>query len=407
MSIVFCNPFCVSGKKIGFAKINCYTSNAHRRCKLVLSASAASITDKKEAIPMRNKIKRITALLAVIIIIFTLSPADKGSEYAAECLAGGTSVDIRELKLSPGGMAFGVKFHTDGVLVVGFCDIETDGGKVNPAYAAGVRLKDVITAVNGVTLSGSAQLTQIIEESGDSPVVLTCRRDGRELKFTLSPVFCRSENRYKTGVWVRDSGAGIGTVTFIMPETGAFAGLGHGICDGDTGELIHMQRGYVTGVTVSGLTRGIAGDPGEIKGYFSSGKCGTLVGNTENGVYGIFSQLPDEPPEGALPVATRDEVKPGAAYIWCTLDTNKPCRYSVELSAVDAGSRTNKCFTVTVTDPALLERTGGIIQGMSGSPIIQNGKLAGAVTHVLINDPTRGYGIFAQNMIEAMPELLR
>lgn len=355
---------------------------------------------------MKNKIKRIAALLAVIIIIFTLSPAAEDGDCALAC-AGSAATDISELRLTPGGMAFGVKFHTDGVLVVGFCDIETESGKVNPAYAAGVRLHDVITAVNGVSLSGSTQLTQLIEQSGGAPVVLSCRRDGRELSFTLSPIFCRSEERYKTGIWVRDSGAGIGTVTFIMPETGAFAGLGHGICDGETGELIPMQRGYVTGVTISGLERGVAGNPGEIKGYFSSGKCGTLIGNTENGVYGILTQLPNDPPEAALPVATRSEVKAGEAYIWCTLDTGEPCRYSVELSSIDAESRTNKCFTVTVTDPALLERTGGIIQGMSGSPIIQNGKLVGAVTHVLINDPARGYGIFVENMLEAMPELLR
>ena len=168
----------------------------------------------------------------------------------------------------------------------------------------------------------------------------------------------------------------------------------------------------IGGVCTSGLggrslTRGIAGNPGEIKGYFSSGKCGTLIGNTDNGVYGIFTQLPAEPPESALPVATRSEVRAGSAYIWCTLDTNQPCRYSVELSCIDTNSTSNKCFTVTVTDPALLEKTGGIIQGMSGSPIIQDGKIVGAVTHVLINDPSRGYGIFVENMLDSMPDLLR
>lgn len=354
---------------------------------------------------MKNKIKRIAALLAVIIIIFTISPAARDSTLP--CMATATAADTQKLLLSPGGMAFGVKFHTDGVLVVGFCDIQTENGKINPAYEAGVRIKDVITAVNGVPLAGGERLTQLIEESGGAPVVLTCRRDGRELSFTLTPAFCPAENRYKTGIWVRDSGAGIGTVTFIMPESGAFAGLGHGICDGETGELIPMQRGFVTGVTVSGLERGVAGDPGELKGYFSSGKCGTLIGNTENGVYGVLTQLPCESPEPAMPIATRSEVRAGAAYIWCTLDTGSPHRYSVELSDIDVGSRTNKCFTVTVTDPALLERTGGIIQGMSGSPIIQGGRLVGAVTHVLINDPTRGYGIFVENMLDSMPEVLR
>ncbi|MBQ9079842.1 MAG: SpoIVB peptidase [Clostridia bacterium] len=368
---------------------------------------------------MKFRIKRIAALAAAFIIIISalVSPASSaadismhaGSEaYAmASAVAHTSSAESGELKLYPGGMPFGVKFYTEGVLVVGFCDIETEGGKVNPAYAAGIRIKDVITAVGGEPLNDAAELTTKIDKSEGKPVDVTYRRDGEAHTVTLTPVYSQSEGRYKTGVWVRDSGAGIGTVTFIVPSSGAFGGLGHGICDGDTGELTPMRRGNVTSVTISGLTRGIAGDPGEVKGYFNSGKCGTLLGNTENGVYGIFTDLPSTPPEEAMKIATRSEVKEGEAYIWCTLDSNEACRYTVELSAIDRDSDSNKCFTVTITDPVLLEKTGGIIQGMSGSPIIQNGKLVGAVTHVLINDPSRGYGIFIENMLDSMPELLR
>lgn len=370
---------------------------------------------------MKNIMKKIAASLASILIlssaltgVFGVSQGSTGGSIgetlgASVYIGGSVSVsrNLNSLKLYPGGMPFGVKFFTEGVLVVGFCDINNGAGTVNPAYSAGIRLKDVITAVNGKTLGSASELTSIIEKSGGEAVSITYTRDKNEYTVAVTPIYSEADGRYKTGVWVRDSGAGIGTVTFIMPADNSFAGLGHGICDGDTGELVPMDRGVVTSVTISGLTRGIPGDPGEIKGYFGPGKCGSLVGNTDFGVYGVFSEPPAPSPEGPLPAASRYQVKEGAAYIWCTLDTNEIKKYSIEISAVNTGSEGNKCFTVTITDPALLEKTGGIIQGMSGSPIIQNGRIIGAVTHVLINDPSRGYGIFVENMLKNMPEILR
>jgi stage IV sporulation protein B len=201
-------------------------------------------------------------------------------------------------------------------------------------------------------------------------------------------------------MWVRDSGAGIGTVTFIDPTTGAFGGLGHGICDADTGELMPMQRGIVTDVTITGVLPGAPGSPGELRGKFLPIKRGALIRNTECGVYGVFSSLPYAP-EGPLPIACKDELHTGEAYIWCTLDENGPSQYRVELSAINKNADGAKCFTVKVIDPALIAKTGGIVQGMSGSPIIQNEKIIGAVTHVLVNDPTTGYGIFIENMLNA------
>lgn len=317
-----------------------------------------------------------------------------------------------------GGMPFGVKFYTDGVLVVGFCDVDSPGGvSCNPARDAGLRLRDVILAVDGRRLGSAAELTAAVEHSGGSPLSLLVRRpsaraskggsDGTtEVTVVVTPVLSAAENRYKTGIWVRDSGAGIGMVTFIMPRSQAFAGLGHGICDGDTGELIPMQRGVVTNVTVSGIDRGAAGDPGAIKGYFDPGKTGTLVGNTSCGVFGILSALPAGA-DRLIPVAPRSQVKEGPATLRCTLDDGRIGEYSVTLTGIDPSASGSKCFTLSVTDPALLEKTGGIVQGMSGSPIIQNGKLVGAVTHVLVNDPTVGYGIFLDNMLRDMPDLLK
>ncbi len=362
----------------------------------------------------------LAAVLLVVGGIRDTSGAPRGSGGS------GSSAASFPEAVYAGGMPFGVKFYTEGILVVGFCDVDVTsagGGtrSVNPARDAGLKMRDVIVGVNGEAPVCAASLTKAVEESGGKPVTLTVKRavqshsskkqasDGNrtaEITVTVTPVKSASENRYKTGLWVRDSGAGIGTVTFILPESKAFAGLGHGICDGDTGDLIPMQRGQVTDVTVSGIERGEAGDPGAIKGYFVPGKTGTLLGNTQCGVYGVFSELP-EAASAKLPVGKKQELCEGDATILCTLDNGKVGQYKVKITSIDRAATGSKCFTLTVTDPALIEKTGGIVQGMSGSPVIQNGKLMGAVTHVLISDPTAGYGIFIENMLGEMPEMLR
>ena len=374
---------------------------------------------------MNRKSIKLWAFLLAVLLLVTGGAVTVAAENTASPQVGGNMP--REVYV--GGMPFGIKFYTEGILVVGFCDVDvTSGGggtrNVNPARTAGLKMRDVITAVNGKTPAGAASLTRAVEESGGKPVTLTVKRytgghsAGRssaknagsrpftELTVTVTPAYSASENRFKTGLWVRDSGAGIGTVTFIVPEGNAFAGLGHGICDGDTGDLIPMQRGQVTDVTVSGVDRGQAGAPGAIKGYFAPGKTGSLLGNTECGVYGIFATRPAAATD-KLPVGRREDVREGDATILCTLDNGKVGRYSVKITSVDRSATGSKCFTITVTDPALISKTGGIVQGMSGSPVIQNGKLVGAVTHVLISDPTAGYGIFIDNMMREMPGVLQ
>ena len=366
---------------------------------------------------MNSKYIRIWALLLAVILLAT------GGITVASAAGTGEAGKAPE-EVYVGGMPFGVKFYTEGILVVGFCDVDvtTNGGgcrNINPAKNAGLKLRDVITKVNGQTPASAASLTKAVEESGGNPITLTVRRtDSRgsvgkadgghatELTVSVTPAYSASENRYKTGLWVRDSGAGIGTVTFIIPGSNAFAGLGHGICDSDTGKLIPMQRGQVTDVTVSGVEKGEVGDPGAIKGYFAPGKTGNLLGNTDCGVYGVFATLPSAATR-KLPVGSRKEVHEGDATLLCTLDNGKIGEYRIRITSIDRNATGSKCFTVSVTDPTLIEKTGGIVQGMSGSPICQNGKIVGAVTHVLINDPTAGYGIFLDNMMQAMPEMLR
>lgn len=347
---------------------------------------------------------------------FSSSAGDENSLYTGfaiptqggqeETVAVSLPKDFKEKKLYPGGVAFGVRFQTDGLIVIGFSDVVTDSGKCNPAYDAGLREKDIITDVNGRSVVSATELTEAVESFGGKEIKIGYKRNGKGHTAYVTPVYSSAEGRYKTGLLIRDSGAGIGTVTFIDPENMFFGGLGHGICDSDTGALVPMTRGSVLDVKVSGIAKGTPGAPGEIKGYFASGKTGTLMSNTRCGVYGYLSQLPKDLTSEPLPLGSREDIKEGDAYIYCTLDEGGVGKYGVSISAIDRSANGNKCFSIKVTDPALIEKTGGIIQGMSGSPVIQNGKLVGAVTHVLINDPTTGYGIFIENMLNAaqMPE---
>ena len=328
----------------------------------------------------------VTLTLALLISGSpALSSADEASS-AAQCAA-------EPKMLIPGGMTFGVRFFTDGVLIVGFAEKGN-----SPAYAAGLRIGDVVLKVDGKELRGAEDLTDAIEKSGGRSVELYCRRDKADFTVKITPR-ADEKGKYKAGMWVRDGGAGIGTVTYIDPATGAFGGLGHGICDADTGKPLPLGRGVVLGVNISGITKGSVGAPGEIKGYFESSKLGAVIKNTDCGVFGIYSEIP-KTAYGAMPIASANEVKEGAATILCTLDSGQMHEYSVELYSIDRSASGGRCFSVKVTDADLLAITGGIVQGMSGSPILQNGKLVGAVTHVFVNDSTRGYGIFAENMLE-------
>ena len=346
-------------------------------------------------IKINQKMKRISACFACALLMIGCVSGFSVFDASA---AGGAQ--YKNLSLIPGGVPFGVKFNTEGVVVLGFCDLEGISKTQNPAYLAGLRPKDVITEVNGREIDGAEDLTRVIENSEGKALDVTYTRSGEKKTTKLSPAYSKEEGRYKTGVWVRDSGAGIGTVTYVMPSTGEFGGLGHGICDGESGELVSMESGVITDVKIHSVKKGVSGTPGEVKGYFGKNQCGSLKSNTECGVFGSFTQLPTGLGD-AMPVGLRDEVKCGGAEILCTLDSGGRQSYKIEISSVNRRADGSKCFIIKVTDKNLIEKTGGIVQGMSGSPIIQNGKLVGAVTHVMINDPTVGYGIFIENMLNA------
>jgi stage IV sporulation protein B len=308
---------------------------------------------------------------------------------------------LRSLKLYPGGVPFGVKFMTDGLLIVGFCDVDSGNKKSNPSTDAGLRVGDRILSVGGKKISGTAEFSEIIEACAGKSIEIVYLRGNTERKASLTPVFSKNENCYKAGVYLKDNGAGLGTVTYIVPKTLEFAGLGHGICEGEASNLVPISRGSVVNVAIDGVIKGQCGTPGELRGHFKSGKSGTLLQNTDCGVFGVLSSLPSYLPSEPLSLGLRNDIREGSAYIYCTLDGNSPQRYEIEICNIDRSATAGKCFTVKVKDQSLIDKTGGIVQGMSGSPIIQNGKLIGAVTHVMINDPTTGYGIFIENMLAA------
>ena len=307
---------------------------------------------------------------------------------------------VQEKLLVPCGTPFGIKMFTNGVMVVGVADIESAGKMINPAAVAGVKVGDIITEVNGKAVTQNSQVAKLIESSAGAPVELSIKRNEETLTATLTPILSDVDGSYKGGLWVRDSTAGIGTVTFYDPSNGSFGGLGHGICDVDTNELMPLRSGDVVSVTISGIVKAQKGRAGELRGYFNNDfPVGQLQANSEGGVYGTLNSSPVS--TEAIPLAVKQEVKTGAAQIYTTVDGTTPRPYGIEIESINYqdGTKT-KNLVVKVTDPDLLSKTGGIVQGMSGSPIVQNGKLVGAVTHVFVNDPTRGYGILAENMLE-------
>ena len=301
-------------------------------------------------------------------------------------------------KVTVCGTPFGVKMFSEGALSVGFSEIgQASGGTSNPAKAAGLRLGDRVICIGQTRTESNDAVKEALDAAEGQAVEVVYIRSGEQKLTTLTPVWDSASGQWRAGMWVRDSSAGVGTLTFADEELGVFAGLGHPISDSDTGEQVALRSGEIVACQIVGCTGGTAGSPGELKGKFISDHAlGRICINGENGVYGTVSTaIAGQQTE----LAFAQEVLPGAAEILTTTSGETPRSYRVYIEKVnDADPHRN--MVLRVTDPALLAQTGGIVQGMSGSPILQNGRLVGAVTHVLVNDPTRGYGIFAQTMLE-------
>ncbi|MDD7614271.1 MAG: SpoIVB peptidase [Clostridiaceae bacterium] len=298
----------------------------------------------------------------------------------------------------PGGNAFGIRLYTKGVMIIRIDGVTTPSGNVSPGKAAGLKEGDMIISVDGVDVYRNRELSAIFASSGGKTLKLEIERDSKKKEINFTPVLCSEDSTYKGGLWIRDSTAGIGTVTWYDRTNGIFAGLGHAVCDADTGEIMPLSGGDAVEAEIKGCYKGTNGSAGELCGVFSSGSIGSLYINGETGVYGIMDSFDAD--DKVVPVALRQEVKTGAAQIICTVDDTGAEYYNIEIRKIFDGTDNQRNMVIKITDPVLLEKTGGIVQGMSGSPILQNGMLVGAVTHVFVDDPTEGYAIFAQNMTE-------
>lgn len=321
-----------------------------------------------------KKMNKAFAVLTAVLLVFSLSASVSAKNESIE------NID----ELIPGGMAFGVKFFTEGVIVLGTTGVETASGVVSPAKDAGLTAGDIIIRACGVEFDSANALVELIAGSGGKPVTVAYIRNGTEQTVTVSPARDVANGVYRIGVLVRDSTAGIGTVTFIDPETLDFGGLGHGIYDSETGTLLPLGRGAIVEVEITDVVKSERNSPGELKGAFGKALVGELWDNCDEGVFGRFSEIPDTAYE-PMPIAASGELKEGSAYILTTLSGNEIGRYEIEIEQIYKGSGSTKNFLIEVTDERLISKTGGIVQGMSGSPIIQNGKLVGAVTHVCVN----------------------
>ncbi|NRD80697.1 SpoIVB peptidase [Bacillus sp. BRMEA1] len=313
---------------------------------------------------------------------------------------------LKDFRVIPGGQSIGVKLNTVGVLVVGHHLVNTLSGKKSPGEIAGIKVGDIITEINGNKIEKMTDVAPYVQAAGQSGKALNIMISRENGKFTtkLTPLKDKGENTYKLGLYIRDSAAGIGTMTFYHPQSKKYGALGHVISDMDTKKPIVVEDGQIVRSTVTSIEKGSNGDPGEKLARFSSD--GEIVGNIQkNSPFGIFGELNKQLKNGILdkplPIALSSQVKEGPAKILTVVNNDKVEEFDIEIvSTIPQKFPATKGMVIKVTDPKLLEKTGGIVQGMSGSPIIQDGKLVGAVTHVFVNDPTSGYGVHIEWMLD-------
>jgi len=305
-------------------------------------------------------------------------------------------VNRRYVTLS--GEPFGIKIFTKGVMVVGLSDVKTGVGNINPAKEIGINVGDIILSANQKQVNSNEEFSKIINNSNGNPVFLKIKREDKVLNLKLTPVKELDSGKYKAGLWVRDSSAGLGTMTFYSSVNGSFAGLGHAIVDVDTGVLLPINSGEIVKTKILSVNKSKPGTAGEICGVFTGERLGELVENTDCGLYGFYDDF--ESSKNMILVANKQDVKTGNAKIYTTLDKSGPRFYDCVIERIDYNDSAHKNLLVRVTDEKLIKKAGGIVQGMSGSPIVQNGQLVGALTNVFLNEPDKGYAVFADTMLE-------
>lgn len=309
------------------------------------------------------------------------------------------TVEKQEVLVS--GSPVGIYMETKGVLVIDSGEITDREGICRTPAEHIIQSGDYICEIDGKVLTGKRQLMQLVRENQGEPMELQVIRHQETIKLEMTPVETE-DGSYKLGIWVRDNIQGIGTLTYVEPN-GTFGALGHGISDADTGERLEISDGDLYRADILSIRKGTAGTPGELRGvinYREENRIGTICGNSQYGIRGQMEPGKYTESMKKIPTGLKQEIQTGKAEIRCDIGDGIR-EYQCEILEIDSNARdTNKCFVLRITDDDLLSRTGGIVQGMSGSPVLQNGKLIGAITHVFVNDPTKGYGIFIENMME-------
>lgn len=308
-------------------------------------------------------------------------------------------------KLIPGGNAIGVRLNTKGVLVVAVTDvIDESGERHSPAKDAGLKVGDNIIEINGIKVLNSQHVVEILNGIKEKDIEIIVQRNKTEFETKTMPIKSIQDNCYRLGIWVRDKTSGIGTLTYLDSNTKEFGALGHGITDMDTGDLLTVDKGNIMNAKIAKVEQGKKGNPGEIRGVFY--ETDNILGNIDkNTPYGIYGDINDEYCERlidkSISIGFREEIKEGKAYILTTVEEDNIEKFEIEIIKIQPQSKADqKSMIIKITDEKLLNKTGGIVQGMSGSPIIQDNRLIGAVTHVFVNDPTKGYGIYIEWMME-------
>lgn len=310
-------------------------------------------------------------------------------------------IQSKPKKVSVSGESFGIKLYTDGVIIVGIRDVETDKGKCNPAKEAGLEKGDIIIEINGKKVYSADSVTDILNDNNGKDYKITVKRNGNYKEFLLKPAYSSSQGCYKVGLWVRDSTAGVGTITYYDKSNNTVSALGHPITDVDTNEIMPILDGEAVRATVTKIYKSKAGEAGSLCCEFTNDIIGTLKKNCQSGIYGKYTCTLKNTYE--YEVASPNEIVRGPVQVLCTIDSGKAKFYNAQISRISyRENKKGKNMVVKITDERLLEKTGGIVQGMSGSPIIQNGKLVGALTHVIVDSPEKGYAIFAQDMVDEL-----
>lgn len=342
---------------------------------------------------LKNKRKIIVCLFIVSFLLFFYCISNYNKLIAVYNLQKSIEEKVKDMDIVIGGEAVGIKLLATGVLVVGV-DREN----------IGIQVGDIILEVNDTKIESNEELIQFVNNCNGESLNLKINRQGRELKVSVTPNYDEFSKAYRLEMWVKDSSAGVGTITFYDKKSGKFGALGHAVTETKENYILPITTGGITKTEIYSVKRGFPKLPGELKGTLTNNTIGDIAGNTNKGVYGTIYQI-DKISKESIKILSKSKIKEEKASIFCTLDDNEVKEYNIEIEKVLLTSSGNKNMIIKITDEKLLEKTGGIIQGMSGSPIVQDGKLVGAVTHVFLNDPTKGYGVFIENMIEDMDKI--